>query len=1121
MEHKANEAPTTTPTPAPTSAPTPAPTPATTPTSSPANEAPSAPAPTSTPTSTPTPAPTKTPAHRKQHARSSRINPVIFLRPIQLAYIVYDIAAINLALFLSFYFRFGRTVMSNLGEGSSYLYLSLITTVLFFTSYLIFRLYHRVWYHAGVQDHFMAIVANIFAGFFLLVFEIFFEHIHLPLVLLTTILATALTLGGRMSYRVLRQFQISLYKRHHKLERTLIIGAGSAGNIAVRELQASTETNMKPVAVIDDDPIHHGRLISNVPIVGGMNDLKNIVDKYRIETILIAIPSLDEQRRREVFRLCRRTGRPVQSMLGIHDFRQNETVISNIREVDPETLLGKMELHYDEDRTAAGIRGKTVLIMGAAGYMGSTLARIIATYGPLKLILCDINGQGLQNLTQQLNRTYAGIEIEPIVITAKDEPSVRRVFRLSRPDIVLHCAYHNHEAFTGGSPAEVIRNNVFGTWHVIQAADETGVEKMLLLSEEEAAQPNSLVSASKHICELMAQGMSKKSQTKFAAARFADLNHNAYYYMERFATELENGGPLTVEHEELTRYFASRQDAARLIMEAAVITSGGEIFSLDLGSPISITELARSYAELTGYELGSDIELKITGEINPQEIRQQRLQNPEELNKTSHQRIFTGRTLFDDFSKLQTKLTDLALILAKGEDDVIRYHVMQTVRDLIPDFYSEDFNEAGQPHRRIKSDNQEDKRIWLSSPHLGGLEKHYVDDAFATNWVAPLGPNVNEFERELSEYVHTTAAAAMTSGTAAIHIALRLLGVQQNDYVICSSLTFAGSTNPIMYEKAIPIFVDSEPGSWNMSPEALERALLDCKQENKMPKAVIVVNLYGQSADYDRIQELCDYYRVPIIEDAAESLGAAYKNRQTGTLGRFGIYSFNGNKIITSSGGGMLISNDEDAIKKARFLITQARDQARHYQHSELGFNYRMSNISAGIGRGQLQVLPMRIKRKQEIYNYYKQAFASVPYIQMMPIAPHGQPNYWLSTLTIEPNSPVQPLDILLALEKRNIESRPVWKPMHLQPYYERFPFYSHLDSCSNPINTGARHPHPNRPQPSHHQPHHLHPWQKPSPQPPACDRPARRPRQPLRKHLRGHLQTRHLPPQRHKNDRS
>ena len=986
----------------------------------------------------------------------SRVNPVVYLRPIQIAYILYDLVAINLALFLSFYFRYGRTVMSNLGEGGSYFRLSLLATGLFFASYLFFRMYHRVWYHAGVQDHFMAIVANAFAGLVLLIFEFAFDIMHPPLVLLMTILAAAFTLGGRMAYRVLRQFQIAFSKRGRKMQRTLVIGAGSAGNIAVRELLVSSDSCMKPVAIVDDDPVQHGRLISNVPIVGGMNELQGIVDKYRIDTILMAIPSLDEQSRREIFRLCRRTGRPVQSMLGIHDFRQNETVIKNIREVDPEVLLGKMELFYDEERASAGVRGKTVLIMGAAGVMGSTLARLVAEYAPSKLLLCDINEQGLHKLTKDLQQSagLSGLDVEHIIITAKDSPSVLRVFRLYRPNIVLHCAYHNREAFTGGSPAEVIRNNVFGTWNVMEAADATGVDKLILLSDEAAAQPNSLISATKHICELMAQGMSKKSYTRFAAVRFADLNHNAYYYIDRFADELEEGGPLTVEHEELTRYFASRQDAARLIMEAVSICTGGEIFTLDLGNPISITELARSFAELAGYEVDNDIELRITGKSDSQAIRQLRLQSPETLNKTTHQRIFTNRTLFDDFSKLKTKLDDLNPILAKAEDDVVRFHVLQTVRDLIPDFYSEEFDIGGQP-QRSNIENKEDTRIWLSSPHLGGLEKHYVDEAFASNWVAPLGPNVNEFEREISEYVNTTAAAAMTSGTAAIHIALRLLGVQQNDYVICSTLTFAGSTNPIIYEKAIPIFVDSEPDSWNMSPEALERALHACKQENKMPKAAIVVNLYGQSADYDRICQLCDHYGVPIIEDAAESLGATYKNRQTGTFGRFGIFSFNGNKIITSSGGGMLVSNDEDAIKKARFLITQARDQARHYQHSELGFNYRMSNVSAGIGRGQLQILPMRVKRKQEIYEHYKQAYAQNPYIQMMPVAPHGQPNYWLSTLTIDPASPVQPLDILLALEKRNIESRPVWKPMHLQPYYEQYPFYSHLDSCSNEMNTG------------------------------------------------------------------
>lgn len=342
--------------------------------------------------------------------------------------------------------------------------------------------------------------------------------------------------------------------------------------------------------------------------------------------------------------------------------------------------------------------------------------------------------------------------------------------------------------------------------------------------------------------------------------------------------------------------------------------------------------------------------------------------------------------------------------------------------------------------------SEENKRIYLASPHMGGLEEVFVKEAFDTNWIAPLGANVDGFEKELSEYVGSKTGAALASGTAAIHMALKAVGVKKGDKVFCSSLTFAASCNPIIYEGGIPVFIDSEPESHNMSPVALEKAFKAYEEKGEMPKAVLVVNLYGQSADMDKIIEICKKYNVPIIEDAAESLGATYKGKYSGTFGEYGIYSFNGNKIITTSGGGMLVSNNEEGIAKVRFWSTQARDKARHYEHTELGYNYRMSNIVAGIGRGQLRVLEDRIVKKKEIFETYKEAFKNIEDIEMMPVCEYGEPNYWLTTITLNENSKVKPLDIILALEKENIESRPIWKPMHIQPYYKEYEFYSHND---------------------------------------------------------------------------
>lgn len=328
-------------------------------------------------------------------------------------------------------------------------------------------------------------------------------------------------------------------------------------------------------------------------------------------------------------------------------------------------------------------------------------------------------------------------------------------------------------------------------------------------------------------------------------------------------------------------------------------------------------------------------------------------------------------------------------------------------------------------------------KIYLSSPHMSdeGYEQKFVQEAFDTNWIAPLGENVNKFEEELAHMVDGGYGAALASGTSAIHMALMAAGVGKDDIVFCQDLTFSATANPIIYQNAKPVFIDSDRKTWNMDPKALEEAFKKYPQV----KAVLVVHLYGMSADLDPIVDLCDKYGAVLIEDAAESLGTTYKGKHTGTFGSYGIYSFNGNKIITTSGGGMLVAKDKERVEKVRFWSTQARDQARHYQHSEIGYNYRMSNVVAGIGRGQLRVLEDRVEKKRYIYNYYKEAFKDLADLDLMPMNDFNRANCWLTAMQVK--GKIKPLDIILALEEENIESRPVWKPMHMQPIFESYDY--------------------------------------------------------------------------------
>jgi dTDP-4-amino-4,6-dideoxygalactose transaminase len=328
---------------------------------------------------------------------------------------------------------------------------------------------------------------------------------------------------------------------------------------------------------------------------------------------------------------------------------------------------------------------------------------------------------------------------------------------------------------------------------------------------------------------------------------------------------------------------------------------------------------------------------------------------------------------------------------------------------------------------------------------MGGREKVFVEEAFQTNWVAPLGPNVDAFEKQLADYIQVDSVAVLNSGTAALHLALEILGVKKDDIVLCQSFTFAASAFPIIYQQAVPVFIDSEPKTWNMDPVLLEQAIKDCIAGHKKPAAIIVVHLYGIPAQMDEIMAIAQHYQIPVIEDAAEALGSIYKGKHCGSIGHLGILSFNGNKIITTSGGGALCSNDAEKIKKARFLSTQARETAPYYLHKEIGYNYRMSNITAGIGRGQMEVLPERIIRRREIFNIYLRELSNIVGLDFLSEPTGCFANRWLTTLIIDPSLTHGTCneDVRVHLEKLNIESRPLWKPMHQQPVFSGYKVYN------------------------------------------------------------------------------
>lgn len=969
----------------------------------------------------------------------------------RLIILIIDAVFINAAYFLAYAFSYYNRISEPFLE--PYLQKSFLVTIIYLSCFIIFKLYRSLWSYAGLDEFVICVEACVAGGSINLIYSIFDRQIPLSISLLAAIFTMILVAGFRMSFRIARRFKYRIYRRKvTDCERVMVIGAGAAGDIIIREMKNSSETNMQPVCVIDDDRQKIGTRISSIPIVGNRFDIERIAKQKYIDSIVIAIPSLGVESKSELLELCKGTGCRIKTMPGIYEIINGDFSVKKIRDVGVEELLGKIPVTVDEEGIRGCIEGKTVLITGGAGTVGSELCRQIAKYKPKVLLIFDIFENVAYDLQSDLKNEYSQLDIKALIGSVRDKKRLEDIFQEYKPEIVFHAAAHKHINLMEDSPAEAIKNNVFGTLNMAEVADQYGAERFILISTDRAVSPTDIVGASKRICEMIVQSLDKKSKTKFASVRFGNLLRSSRSIIPVFKRQIEKGGPVTVSHRDMTRYFMSIYEASRLIIQAGALTKGGEIFVLDMGDPVRIYDLARDLIKFSGFEPDKDIEIRITGLRLGEKLHEEVLTDEEGVNSTAHEKIFVGRSVFDDFTTLKEKLENLKFVLEKGSERVVVDYILQTVKDLVPGFYNPVFEETAAANLALYDSEElingkgDGKRIFLASPHMCGMEKEYIEDAFDTNWIAPLGPHVDGFEKEIANLVHINAAAAMTTGTAAIHMALRCLNVRKDDIVFCSTLTFSASCNPIIYERAIPVFIDSERESWNMSPTALQKAFEEYDKKDMLPKAVIVVNLYGQSADYDRIKPICDKYNVPIIEDAAESLGATYGDKFTGTIGKYGVFSFNGNKIITTSGGGMLVSDDELSIKKVRFAITQARDQARHYQHSELGFNYRMSNVLAGIGRGQLKVLNQRIKEKKNIYEFYKKSFSDIEDIEMMPIAPYGNPNYWLSVITIMETSKVKPIDVMVALEKENVESRPIWKPMHLQPFFVVYDFYSHND---------------------------------------------------------------------------
>lgn len=984
--------------------------------------------------------------------------------------LAFDAALTPLAFWLALEIRFGLEVPPASVEMFSRSWpLLVISGFLFFA---VLGFHRQLWRYAGMRQYGVIAVGTMLQTAFLIFFQGFVQitisraAYLIYWFLITSILAGVRILinGARNNLRLKRFLVRWLPGLTSRIassslvavetstsvtvdKRLMIIGAGELGSEIIREIQRHREVGI-PVVVLDKNPNKRGYKILGVPVFGDLTRLPEAAARFRVHEVILALRNTTPAEVRPIIDQINHLGLPLKTVPHLSDLIGGRIAIDALKPFEIQDLLSRDEISLDLDQIAHYLHQETVLVTGAGDAIGAELCRQIIQFAPGRLLIFDSQEKAaLQTLDMLQSWISEGTVVQVLIGSIRDLGRLEQVMADYRPTIVFHAAgYYNRTIFEDQAE-EAVKSNVFGTYNLAHQAVRGGVRKFVLISSSQSVQPTSVIGATRRIAELVVQNLSRRfPDTQFAAVRLGTVLGTPDGLDACLQRQIEKDKRVVLHDGEQKRYLMTLSESVSLIIQAGALAEGGEVFVLDTGTPTSLMDLVQDMVRLQGLQAGRDVTIEsLATDQNQTTSASERLHlDYEVLRPTAHQKIQVYNPVRDE-ELLWPEIESLTALIGSKKQEINNL-LLDMITDKLADDsgWPEGFTFEGKKSLvknpvRLQGANgpTTHPRIYLASPHMSdeGYEQAFVQEAFDTNWITSLGKNVTEFERELAQKVGIDAAAAYTSGTASIHLALKACGVGPGDIVFCQSLTFAATTNPIIYQQAIPVFIDSDEKTWNMDPSALAEAFRKYPQV----KAVIVVHLYGFAADLDPIVALCREHGVTLIEDAAESLGATYKGQATGTFGDYGIFSFNGNKIITASGGGMLVGKNPERIAKTRFWATQARDQARHYQHTEIGYNYRMSNIDAGIGRGQLRVLDQRVAKKKYIFEFYKKELGSLDGVHFQPVNDWNEPNYWLSCLTLD--GPVKPLQIMEALEKENIEARPIWKPMHLQPVYAKYDF--------------------------------------------------------------------------------
>lgn len=786
--------------------------------------------------------------------------------------------------------------------------------------------------------------------------------------------------------------------------KVLVMGAGEAGIQLVTSMLRNPESPYYPVAMLDDDPLKSHLHVMGVPVIGDREQLVEAVRTTGATHLIVSIPSASGALIRDLSNRALGCDIAMSVLPRVESLIGGQVGVSDVRPVSERDLLGRHEVRTDVDQIAGYVTGKRVLVTGAGGSIGSELCRQLQRFGPERVVMLDRDESALHAVQMSIEGRALLDSRDLVVADIRDAERMHEVFAEHRPHVVFHAAALKHLPLLEMYPDEGVKTNVHGTRNMLLAAERAGVERFVNISTDKAADPSSVLGHTKRVAERLTASVGRRATGTYLSVRFGNVLGSRGSVLEAFRKQISAGGPITVTHPDVTRYFMLAEEAVELVIQAGAIGRDGEALVLDMGDPVRIDDVARRLAN----EADREIAIVYTG-LRPGEKLHEVLVAAEELDHRPAHPLISHVTV----PPVDLRSTDI--------DDLQALAALPVA------------TESGDAPAALPANS----RVYLSPPDMSAVERHRLLDAFDANWVAPVGPDLNAFEAELAAACGRDHAVALSSGTAALHLSLLIAGVARDDVVLVPTLTFVATANAVLQCGATPVFIDSEEDSWGVDPSLVDATLARLTAEGRRAKAVVAVDIYGQVADHHRLRQICDRHRVALIVDAAESLGASRGGAMAGSHGVSAALSFNGNKVMTTGGGGALVTDDATIAERARSLATQARLPVPHYEHTEAGFNYRMSNLLAAVGRGQLERLPSMLTRLSEINARYVDELGPIPGLDFMPIPADSSPNGWLTVMLIDPVvAGCSPEDLRLALESHDIEARPAWKPMHQQPLF-------------------------------------------------------------------------------------